>query len=422
MKLTDKKIRSLSPREKSFKLFDGGGLFIFITPKGSRLWRYKYRFAGRERLLVIGKYPDISLAEARRIHLKARGLLARGLDPAEQKRQDKKSAQAAVRNNLNFLVSEWIVTHSRRVVPERARALKSALTRHCLPYLGHHPLQSLQPPIVLEWLHRLETKVGSATVHLCKSALKMALDFAVARGMLDQNPLDQRGISRQIAPHRVRHHPAPQNPIDVAPILRALDGLPPRWSIQTRCALRLLPLIATRPSEMLHMKWMDVDWEKREWRFTASKTKTPIVVPLSRQAISILRELWARTGKSTHAFANGRTPGKPIHSKWLPRAMSNIPGIAAGSIVPHGWRAVFSTLGQESCGFHLTWIELQLGHRIRGPLGDTYNRASFLEQRRQMMQRWADYLDELKATGGISRGIETPRMAAAPCPEDRSCV
>ena len=405
MKLTEKKIRGLRPQQKPFKTFDGGGLFLLVTPTGSKLWRYKFRFGGRERLLALGKYPDLTLIEARRLHLKARSLLAQGIDPAEEKKRDKEHRRQASQNTLECLSNEWIAIHSKRVVPERARALLRALQRHCLPFLGHRSIQSLKTPMLLEWLQRLEHKTGTATVHLCKSALKMVLDLAVAKGIIELNPLENGRISHQLAPRRICHHPAPERPETVGMILRAIDALPDRWSIQMRAALRLLPLIATRPAEMLHMKWEEVDWENREWRFIASKTNTSMIVPLARQSMAILRELWAHTGNETYVFSGPRSNGKPIDSKGFPTAMSKIPGIPPGAIVPHGWRSVFSTLGQEECGFTLAWIEMQLGHKVRGPLGDTYNRARFLEQRRKMMQQWANYLDKLRSIGGASGGI-----------------
>lgn len=325
MKLTEKKLRSLRPREKPYKVFDGGGLFILVTARGSKLWRYKFRFGGREQLLALGKYPDLSLTEVRRCHLKARGLLSQGINPAKEKRRAKQSICQAVQNTLEKLVTEWIELHSKRVVPDRGRALLRALERHCLPFLGQHTIQSLNAPLLLEWLHHLESKAGNATVGLCRSALKMVLDLAVARGLIEANPLVHRGIFRQLRPHRIRHHPAPDRPEAVASVLRAIDALPLRWSIQMRCALRLLPLIATRPSEMLHMKWADVDWKNKEWRFTMSKTNTPLIVPLARQSLEILKALQAHTGGEIYAFSARASWESPSNPRAFPRPCPKSP-------------------------------------------------------------------------------------------------
>ena len=398
--LTEKLIQRLSPGLKPYKTFIGGGLFLLVTPSGGRLWRYKFRFGGREKQLAIGRWPDISLREAKLLHQEARTLLAKGVDPAAAKRRAKESRRTSGSVSFQRLAAEWLIHHAKRVSPKRLRTLRRTLEKRCLPCLGALEAASLKAPVLLEWLHKLEASgVGAATVHLCKSTVKMVLDLAVAKGAIDTNPLENRGLSRQLTPMKVRHLPAPEKPEQVGHILKCLEdnNLPASWSPQTKAALRLLPYIATRPAEMLNMRWTDIDWRHREWRYVATKVDAPLIVPLSRQVLNILADLQPITGTYEYVFSSRSRAGRPLNAKGLPTILSKISGIPAGTIVPHGWRSVFSTLGQEECGFSLACIELQLGHKVKGPLGDTYNRAQFLAERRQMMQQWADYLDSLKA-------------------------
>lgn len=397
VKLTAALVKSAEAAEKPFRLYDGNGLFLLVQPNGSKLWRYKFRYGGKEQLLALGQFPAISLAEARSRHAEARAAVLAGRNPCEERREAKRAESVAVLNTVAAIAAHWFESHGRRVTRERARVIESLLHLHCLPYLGSEDVATLRASRLIAWQRDLEKRgVGLSTVASARVVLGMVLDEAIALDLLPANPLRGTAVARSVAPYRATHFPAPDTPDGVREVLKLIRGELPGCSPLVISALRLLPLLAVRPSELCAMRWNDLDREAREWRFTASKTKTPHIVPLARQALDIIERLRPLTSGNEHAFASRTSKSGHLERPWLSRTM-RLALNGSRAIVPHGWRAVFSTLGREVLGFQDAWVELQLGHRVVGPLGDTYNRAKFIEQRREMMQRWADYLDELEA-------------------------
>ena len=360
MPLTATAIRHAKPSKKARKMFDGGGLYLEVAPSGGKWWRLKYRFEGKEKRISLGVYPDVSLKEARRRRAQARQLLAREIDPSEHR-----------------------------------KALKAARTeRDVFPWMGGKPIAAITAPELLMVVRRIEQRGTLEMAHRTLRTCGQVFRYAVATGRARRDPSgDLRGA---LAPVKRTHLAAVTEPKQVGPLLRVLDGY--QGTLVVRCALRLAPLVFVRPGELRHAQWSDIDLEAAEWRFTVTKTGTPHIVPLSRPAVEILRELHPLTGQGRYVFPSARTPGgdRPMSNNAVLAALRRM-GIGKEEMTGHGFRAMARTLLDEVLGFRPDFIEHQLAHAVRDPNGRAYNRTSYLPERKKMMQEWADYLDQLKA-------------------------
>jgi integrase len=389
--LTDTKIRQAKPGPRPYRLFDGGGLWLEVRPSGGKLWRLKYRHGGREQRLALGAWPAVPLVEARRQREAVRALLAKGRDPLAERRQ----AQAHERDTFQSVAEEWRKRYLSAKAPGHQAKTWGRLTRWVLPVLGPRPIDSITAADLLPILRRAADAGKVETAQRVRQVIGQILRFAQASGRRTDDPtVALRGLLPS-APER--HFPAPLDPAEVARLLRMIDSYD--GSPEVRAALRLLPYVFVRPGELRRMRWEEIDVGAAEWRFTTSKTKTPHLVPLSKQALAILRELEPLTRHlpAGWVFPSPRDPSRPISDMALTGAYRRIGIDTRAEVVPHGWRAVARTLLHEKLGFAPEAVELQLAHAVPDALGTAYNRTQFLETRREMMQRWADYLDRLKA-------------------------
>jgi len=338
----------------------------------------------------LGTWPAVPLAEARRQREAVRALLAQGRDPLAERRQ----AQAHERDTFQGLAEEWRARYLAVRAASHQVKTWQRLTRWVLPVLGPKPVADITAADILPILRRAADAGKVETAHRVRQVIGQVLRFAQATGRLAHDPTPAlRGALPAVAP---RHMPAPTDPAEVGRLLRMLDAYD--GSPEVRAALRLLPYVFVRPGELRRMRWEEIDFAAAEWRFTASKTKTPHLVPLSRQVVAILREVEPLTRHlpGGWVFASYRNPSRPISDMALTGAYRRLGIDTRAEVVPHGWRSCARTLLHEKLGFAPEVIEHQLAHAVPDALGRAYNRTQFLDERRAMMQRWADYLDRLR--------------------------
>lgn len=392
--LTDTGIKNAKATEKPVKLFDGGGLYLLVEPGGRKGWRLKYRFGGREKLISLGTYPQLSLAEARRKRDKARDLISKGINPAIAKKIEKQARSERQEHTFRKLAENWLERQTN-LAASTFNMTKRRLERDVFPAIGSLPINDLNARVILEGVLRpMERRGAVELAHRTRAIISRVLRFGVACGDLERDvTADLRGALKSFERN---HMAAPTRPKDVAAILRAIDGY--SGTVVVGASLKLHPLVATRPGELRHMEWSEIDFEAGLWNIPAGKMKmkTAHIVPLSRQAIEILQGIYPLTGSGRYVFPSIRTTTKPLSDNTLNSALRRM-GISKDELVAHGWRAVFRTLAVEVLGEHVEHVEQQLAHQVSDALGRAYNRTTFIEERRSMMQRWADYLDELKS-------------------------
>jgi integrase len=392
MPLTDTAVRNAKPAKKTAKLFDERGLYLEVSPAGGKWWRHKYRFEGKEKRLSLGVYPDVGLKEARERRDAARQLLARGVDPGEHRKAQKLARTEQAANSFEVVAREWIAKYATTWAASHSDRTLRRLERDVFPWIGSRPICDIHAPEVLTVLRRIEARGAGETAHRALSNCGQVFRYAVATGRADRDPSgDLRGALSRV---KKSHFAAKTDPESVAGILRAMDGY--MGTLPVRCAMRLAPLLFVRPGELRTAKWADMDLEEKQWRYTVTKTNTPHIVPLSRQAIQILKELHPVTGNGQYVFPSARSSARPMSDNAILAAMRRA-GIDKEEMTGHGFRAVARTILDEVLGVRPDFIEHQLAHAVKDPNGRAYNRTAHLPERRKMMQQWADYLDRLKA-------------------------
>jgi integrase len=391
--LSELKVRTAKPQKSTYKIFDGGGLFLMVTPSGGKLWHFKYRFVKKEKKLTFGVYPEISLADARTRRDEARRQLARGIDPAAV-RKAKKQAKTEETETFEVIAREWHTKFAHTWTAGHATKLLSAMTRDLFPWLGARPVKELKAPELLAALRRIESRGSLETAHRMRGLLGQIFRYAVATGRAERDPAaDLRGALPQ--PNE-KHFAAIIDPKEVAPLLKALDGYQGHFVV--KCALRLAPLLFVRPGELRHAEWAEIDLDEAVWNIPASKMKMreAHLVPLPVQAVEILRELQPLTGAGRYVFPSGRSFARPMSNNAILAALRRM-GYDKDTMCGHGFRPMARTILDEVLQVRPDFIEAQLAHRVRDALGTAYNRTQHLAERQKMMQTWADYLDTLKA-------------------------
>ena len=396
MPLTDTTLRNAKPAEKAKKLFDGGGLYLEVAPGGGKWWRLKYRFGGKEKRLSLGVYPDVSLKGARERRDEARKLLANGTDPSENRKARKAAKVERVASSFEVVAREWFAKYSPNWSANHADRIIRRLERDLFPWIGGKPIADVTPPQLLEVVRRIEKRGALETAHRALRNCGQVLRYAVATGRAERDISgDLRGA---LPPVKGEHLASVTEPEKVADLLRAMDGY--EGTLTVRCALRLAPLVFVRPGELRHGKWSDIDLDAAEWCYTVTKTDTRHIVPLSKQAVAILRGLHPLTGGGRYVFPGARSAARPMSENAVLAAMRRM-GISREEMSGHGFRAMARTILDEVLGFRPDYIEHQLAHAVRDPNGRAYNRTAHLPERRKMMQDWADYLDKLKAGADV---------------------
>jgi len=391
--LTDMKVRKAKPGKKQVKLFDFKGLYMLISPNGGKYWRFKYRFNGKEKLLALGTYPEVSLSEAREKRDIARKHVAAGIDPGAVRKAQKAAKASQVRNSFEVVAREW---HSKYVptwVPSHATKIIRSLEHNIFPWIGPNDINEITAVELLMVLRRIESRGALDTTHRMRFVCGRIFRYAIATGRAARDPAaDLRGA---LPPVKKRHLAAVTDPAKVGELLRAIDGY--QGSFVTQCALRLAPLVFVRPGELRQAEWTEIDLDLAEWNIPADKMKTrqPHLVPLSKQAVDILRELQPLTGKGKYVFPGARSISRPMSNNAILAALRRM-GYEKDEMTGHGFRAMARTILDEVLQVRPDFIEHQLAHAVRDPNGRAYNRTAHIEERKKMMQKWADYLDGLK--------------------------
>ena len=393
MAISDTTIRAAKPMpDKAYKLSDEKGLHILINPNGSKYFRLKYRFDGKEKTLALGVYPETTLKQAREKRDIARKQIADGIDPSENKKAVKESREASAANSFEIIAREWGAKKVNDWDDKNNRS-KRMLERNVFPWLGHKPIADILPKDILTCLRRVEGRGTIETAHRTLQICGQVFRYAVATSRVDRDITpDLRGA---LPPSKGEHFASLTDPKEAAPLLRAIDIY--TGSFIVKSALQLAPLVFVRPSELRQAEWAHIDIEAKEWRYLVTKTKTQHIVPLAAQAIEILTNIHPLTGHGRFVFPSARTPNGS-------RAMSDVAMLAAlrrmgfdkDEMSVHGFRAMARTILDEVLGFRPDFIEHQLAHAVRDANGRAYNRTSHLAERHKMMQAWGDYLDGLK--------------------------
>ncbi|MET3243730.1 integrase [Burkholderia sp. OAS925] len=404
MPLTDLEVRRAPAKEKTYRISDGRGMYLEISPAGGKYWRLKYRFNDREKRLALGVYPDVTLAHARRKRDEARAMLADGIDPGQAKKDKKRLARLSAANTFEAVALEWFERQASAWAPSHSEKIMGRLKKDVLPWLGPRPIAEITAPEVLEVLRRAERRGANDTAHRIHQNCGQIFRYAIATGRaLRDVSADLRGALR---PNRHTHFASITDPTKVAEMLRAFDSFSGTFVV--RAALQLAPLLFVRPGELRQAEWAHIDLERREWRYTVSKTKTEHLVPLATQVVGILKELQALTGQWRYVFP-GRDRRKPMSGAAINAALQRLGFDTKTEITGHGFRAMARTILHERLRFPAEVIEHQLAHKVPDALGSAYNRTKFIDDRIAMMQAWADYLDRLKtkADVGMSRANDS---------------
>jgi integrase len=402
--LSPLQVQKAKPDSKEYKLFDGGGLYLLVTPSGGKLWRMKYKFGAREKQLAFGSYPEISLSDARQRREDARKLLANGVDPGEIKKAQKAAIISSSEHSFEVIARAWHAGKVEGWAESHAKTTMERLQKNIFPWIGSKPVSEITLSDIKSVLHRIEERAPESARRMYV-ALNMIFRYCVASEYIGRNPLE--GLKPKDIMRREpieQHFPALTKPQELAPFLRAIDDF--KGSFVVKCALQLAPLVFVRPGELRHAEWKEIDFEAAEWNIPIEKmklsTKEKIkrkgdfhCVPLSKQAIEILKSLEPLTGRSPYVFPGARSYHRPMSEAALTAAIHRMG--YQGEMTWHGFRAVARTMLDEVLQFRPDYIEHQLAHAVRDALGRAYNRTSHLAERRKMMQVWADYLDGLKA-------------------------
>ena len=398
MPLTDAKVRAAKPQSKTYRLSDERGMYLEVTPTGGKYWRFKYRVLGREKRLAIGVYPTVSLSEARKSRDEARLQLASGIDPSANKKAERLAKSGA--DSFEQIAREWYESQSTNWAPSHADKVIGRLNREVFPWIGSIAANKITAPDLLELLRRIEFRGHVETAHRTHQIVSRVFRYAIATGRAERDPAaDLRGA---LKPYRSKNLASIKDPKRAGELLRAIDSFSGTFVVL--CALKLAPLVFVRPGELRGANWAEFDLAKAEWRIPAERMKmrSPHLIPLSRQSVAILNELQPFTGPVGYVFPSARSRTRSMSENAITAALRRLE-YSGDEMTGHGFRSMASTLLHEQ-GWNPHAIERQLAHAEGNTVKAAYNYAEYLDERRKMMQAWADYLDVLKE--GCSR--ETP--------------
>lgn len=403
MALSDIKVKSLKAGVKPdgtvtgkvYKVTDEKGLYVEVTPKGGKRWRFKYRFGGKEKLLSLGIYPEITLKEARNRRDTYRRQVAEGIDPSDLRKAekqsigDKNSFEAVAREWHGKFSANWSESHTTRTIIR--------LEQNAFPWVGSKDVNGITAPELLKVLRRVESRGALETAHRVNQICGQVFRYAIATGRAERDPAaDLKGA---LPPAKVKHHPSITEPVKIGALIRAIQDF--TGTIITATALKLSPLVFLRPGELRQAEWSEIDLDIAEWRIPPEKMKMGVVhiVPLSKQSVSILREIEPLTGCGKYVFPSNRTITRPMSNNTVNAALRRM-GYTKDEMTAHGFRSMASTILNEQ-GWNRDAIERQLAHSEKDGVRAAYNYAQHLPERKKMMQSWADYLDGLASGADV---------------------
>ncbi|MYN11771.1 integrase arm-type DNA-binding domain-containing protein [Pusillimonas sp. TS35] len=407
MKLTDLDCKNAKPREKSYKLSDGNGLYLEVRPNGGRYFRWRYRYADKDKDLTIGAYPKITLAKARRAIVTAQDTLAEGIDPGAKKQVDKLTMKLMANTTFEGIAREWLQKMQNRWVATHHDRIERRLERDIFPWMGRRPIADISTPEVLAVLQKIEARGALETAKRAKQNCSQVFCYAVETGRAEKDPTALFSSAALAQPEK-RNHAAITDAAGIGGLIRSIRGY--EGTPITRAALQLAPLVMLRPGELRQAEWAEFDFDggvethgKPVWRIPAERMKLPKedkqhsefhFVPLSRQAAAILKDLHKITGTGRYVFPSPRTSKRPMSDNGVLSALRRM-GYGKDEMSGHGFRAMARTAIEEQLHIDPKYVELQLGHAVKDANGRAYNRTKFIKERIDMMQKWADYLDKL---------------------------
>ncbi len=392
MKLSDVRIRNAKAKKKSYKLSDGRGLYLLVTAGGSKYWRFDFSFTGKRKTMSLGVYPDVSLRKVRARHQDARTLLADGINPMQEKRRVKQRKDIMEASTFKAVSLELVKQKSSKLSPKYVKTIETRLSTYIFPFIGELPISEITAPDLLNALRRIETTGKLETCNRIKRLCGEVFRYGIATGRCDRDPAaDLKGA---LATGKVKHMATITTPKDIAALLRAIDGYSGHFVTQS--ALQFIPLVFVRPGELRHAEWSEVDFSGKVWRIPAEKMKmkSAHIVPLSNQAIRILKSIYQLTGQGKYIFPSMRTDIRPMSENTINAALRRL-GYSKDEMTGHGFRAMASTNLNEQ-GWSPDVIERQLAHAEKNSVRAAYNHAEYLPERKKMMQAWANCLDGLK--------------------------
>lgn len=396
MPLTDLKCKSAKPESKQRKLGDSGGLFLLIHPNGSKYWRLKYRIGGKEKLLALGVYPEISLLDARLARDAAKKLIREGIDPNEQKKREKQRTIIHSANTFEIVAREWHEVQKAGWTSHYAGDVMRRLEVDIFPYIGSWPIADIEAPALLDVLRKIERRGATELSNRVKQVCGQVFRFGIQTGRCKRNPAAD--LTGALKPHKTKHYAAIEAK-ELPELLAALDNNTARLYPRTIRAIKLSLLTFTRPTELREARWQEIDFEEALWTIPAErmKMKRDHIVPLSKQAIAVLRSQEEETSllKTDWVFPSVVRPRNAISNNTVNVALKKLG--YHGRMTAHGFRALARTTIHEKLRYNPEVIERQLAHKASGPLGEAYDRTQFIEDRIKMMQDWADYIDSLES-------------------------
>lgn len=403
MKLTDTACKTAKPLEKPYKRFDGGGLYLEVMPNGNKLWRLKYRFLGKEKRFSLGAYPLVTLAQAREGRDEAKRLLAKNIDPSTAKKQLKHEAARDAQNSLQAIALEWIDNQKDNWSKSYGEKNIRCLEMNIFPDLGSRPISQITPPELLTCLRKVEKRGALDIVRKTKQICSMVFRYGIQTGRCERDPAaDLRGALKT----RKTSHFRTIDEKKIPALIQSLERNEARIFERTRRAIWFSLLTFARPGEIRQAQWSEIDFKTKEWRIAAHKMKMrrDHIVPLSKQALTILKEQKEETGhlNTDYVFPSQIKPKEPMSDGTVNRALARL-GFGS-DMVAHGFRALARTTIREKLGYNSEVIEKQLAHKTSNPLGEAYDRTQFLKERTKMMQEWADYLDAAASDGKVVAG------------------
>lgn len=397
MPLSDTACRQAKPKDKPYKLTDGGGLYLLINQTG-KYWRWDYRHAGKRKTLALGVYPETTLAKAREKHQEARKQRADGIDPSQARKDEKLATLLASANSFEAVAGQWFNRHMTARSDSHKDRTWNRLVADIFPWLGTRPISEIKAPEVLECLRRIEGRGAHETAQRVRWSCSKVFRYGISIGVCDGDPAEL--LKDALTRPKATPFPTLTDPIKIAELLRAMDDLSATFTV--KCAARLAPLLFVRPGELRKAEWKEIDLDARIWRIPADKMKSraPHHVPLADQVVNILRELQALTGHGQYVFPGVRNHERPMSEATLIAVVRRL-GYGKEEFTPHSFRKIASTVLNESQLWHKDAIERQLAHGERDEVRAAYNHAEHWAERQRMMQWYADHLDVLKAGGNV---------------------
>ena len=397
--LTDTNIKSLKPAPTAKKYADGGGLFLYVTPKGSKLWRMSYRFENKQKTISFGEYPLITLKRAREKRDEVKTLLQEGIDPVQQKKNKEAERQAREVHTFKNIALEWHESQTRHILEAGRTYRRYLFEQYIFPHIGNRPIAEIEAAEVLQIIKPLELADRVNHAHVIKQLCGRVFRYAIATSRAKHDVTAY--LRGAIRPKRVKHHPTILDRDKIGKLLVDLESYPGYYPVI--CALKLMPLVFVREKELIWAEWSEIDFENALWRIPASRMKRrkQHLVPLATQVITILKELHNFSGNGKYLFPSARLEGKPIQKSTMLAALRR-KGYTTDEMSIHGFRGMASTLLNEM-GFNGDWIERQLAHDQTNSVRAAYNHAQYLEERRTMMQAWADHVFMLKDKAKIKQ-------------------